>query len=232
MKIGGIELKRLTSTVVLALVALSGGCSHGQASNGPAVAGPGVLADIAAFRAKPNDATWEPVHNDLVRSAPSADSQSSLIQALSGTDIPRAYVEAAAIDLADTDFQGAVRWIRLVNVAARTDPSPAAQAKVRRSAFLAWLVLALRTSIDSNGVDMTQMDLRCNEKFVGQGANFDNVDFSGSIFSAGTWRYVTLTDARFDGAQTNGPLLCANCIWGRQPFPGTMALQRGVWGAP
>lgn len=215
---------------VLVLVTLSGGCNHGETSNGPAAAPQGVLSDIAAFRAKPNDATWEQVHNDLVRSASSADSQSSLVEAIAEDDVPRAYVEAAAIDLAHTDFQGAVHWIRLVNAAARTDPSPAAQEKVKRSALLAWLVLALRSSIDANGVDMTNMDLRCNEKFVGQAGNFDNVDFSGSMLSGGTWRYVNLTDARFDGTLATGTLLCANCIWGKQQFAGTMVLQRGVWG--
>jgi hypothetical protein len=229
MNLGRIELKRLMSAGVLALATLAG-CGHGQASNGPAVSPPGVLADIGTFRAKPSDATWEAVHNDVVRSAPSADSQSLLVETLSEYDIPRVYVEAAAVDLADTDFQAGVHWTRLINVAARTDPSPVAQEKVKRSACLAWLLLALRSSIDANGVDMTHMDLRCNEKFVGQGANFNNVDFSGAILPGGTWHYITLTDARFDGTRTIGPLFCTDCIWGRQPFAGTMALQQGVWG--
>jgi uncharacterized protein YjbI with pentapeptide repeats len=103
---------------------------------------------------------------------------------------------------------------------------------VKRSAVLGWLMLALRSSNDTNGVEMTHMDLRSGEPFVGQAANFDNVDFSQSILSGGNWRYVNLTDARFDGTLTTGTLSCTNCIWGRQQFYGKMVLQKGIWTAP
>lgn len=222
-----------TTVAMLAATTLfcTAGCGS-PAAKGPASAPAGLLDNIAAFRAKPSDATWEPVHNGLIGSAASQDSQSSLINALTKAEIPRKYVEAAAVDLAASDYQGSVRWIRLINIAARTDPSPSGQQTVRRSAALAWLMLALRTSNDTNGVDLAHMDLRSSESFVGQDANFDNVDFSQSTLSGGLWHYINLTDARFDGTLTTGPLSCTNCFWGRQQFYGTMVLQKGVWTAP
>lgn len=156
---------------------------------------------------------------------------STIVEALSQQPIPAPVMNAAAVDLANADWLGTMRWIRLYNVAARLGARPVDRQVVLSTAQLAWLMLALRANYAKDATDLSRTDLRDDARFIGQAMNFANVDFSGASLSGGTWRGANIGGAQFEGVTVAGELRCVACSLGSERYPGTLKLVEGHWAA-
>ena len=155
--------------------------------------------------------------------------ESSVIDALARQPVPVRVLDAAAVDLATSDWAGTMKWVRAYNVMAQTNPAPAGRTTVAATAHLAWLLLALRAAYAKDAVDLTRTDLRDADAYIGQAMNFANVDFSESRLSGGQWHGSNVGGASFSNVLLNAPLQCSGCTFGSVKYPGTVALRNGQW---
>ncbi|HEY1977498.1 MAG TPA: pentapeptide repeat-containing protein [Candidatus Baltobacteraceae bacterium] len=193
---------------------------------------PAALADLSAFEARPDAAHWTPLHQDFVVGPFTPIMGSRLVNVLVSRDLPRPLVNAVAEDLSSFDEGNAIHDLRLINIASRVDGDPGTAAEVRRSSLFIWLILALRSSYDSGGVDLTRTDLRTGGNFVGQGMNLQSVDFTGAMMGGGEWHGSNLTFAQFTGVQLEKPLTCTGCSWGNIRVAGRAKLADNGWVLP
>jgi hypothetical protein len=212
-----LHVRRLVfGLLVAAFAAALTGCGSGKAglsSASPAPTEvPQLADDVDAFRNNPNTSTWEKVHEDLVSGPLSQSTESRVVEALIEKDIEKRIVRATAIDLATSDWAGTMKWLRSYNIAAKTDTAQG-PATIRRTAYLTWVMLSLRSSFSNDFVDLSGMDLRDNLPIVGQSMNLNNVDFSGGRLSPGIWSRSVLSNASFGSLQIDGPLVCRDCTW-------------------
>jgi hypothetical protein len=216
--------------VALSLLAACGGADskHPSDQQSPAES-TSMGSSIAAFQRNPTVATWEPLHEDVLKGPLTSNDESRIVEVLGSTPIPRRILAAAAVDLASVDWVGSMRWVHQLNVASRTDPSPQGRAMVRNTARLAWLLLTLRASYVNDFVDLAHADLRIDSGAIGQAMNLANVDFSGSELSGGTWHNANVGNAVFNGASVDGVLRCANCTFGSLQYSGSVTLTDGKW---
>lgn len=188
-----------------------------------------AVADVAAFQAQPSQRTWAPLRAALLQNPTQHALTASLVEALVEQPVPARVFDAAAVDLATSDWPATVKWIRQYNVVARTDPSAHGRSVVAASARLAWLLFALRANYARDAVDLTSADLRDPAPFVGQAMNLTNVDFSGGLLDGGTWRGSNLLGATFTGATVAGVLRCDDCSFGSSKYPGELRLAGNQW---
>lgn len=211
---------------------VSAGCSSiAQSAQNPNFDAQRVLTDIAAFQAKPSERRWMPLRATLLENPNDGALGSSIVEALSQQPVPAPVMNAAAVDLANADWSGTMRWIRLYNVAARIGARPIDRQIIVSTAQLAWLMLALRANYAKDATDLSRTDLRDDARFIGQAMNFANVDFSGATLTGGTWRGANIGGARFDGVMVAGDLRCVACSLGGEHIPGTLKLVEGRWAA-
>lgn len=211
------------------LTACSGGGDGGSQATPAPTEPPGMASNVTVFEKNPNVDTWDPVHQDLQKGV-TPKSESRIIEILATKDVDPRIVNAAAVDLTSADFVGAMRAVHALNVTAQIDPPPNAATIVRKTSWLAWIFLALRSVYDRSGIDVTHMDLRTGGTFVGQNMNLRNVDFSGATLNGGVWRGNDLTDANFGSARVMAPFTCVNCTWG--PVNATLKFSDGRWITP
>lgn len=218
--VNGLSAARITSIVVTAKV---------TPSPSPR---PEALSDLSAFEQSPDKTHWDALHQDFVVGPFTPIMGSRLVNVLLSRDLPRPLVNAAAVDLSSLDEGQALRDLRDVNIASRVDADPSTAAAVRRSSVLTWLILALRSSYESAGIDLTRMDLRAGGSFVGQGMNLQSVDFTGSMLAGGEWHGSNLTFAQFSGVQAGKALTCTGCSWGNIRIAGRAKLADNGWVLP
>jgi hypothetical protein len=218
--VNGLSAARITSIVVTAKV---------TPSPSPR---PEALSDLTAFEQSPDKAHWLALHQDFVAGPFTPIMGSRLVNVLVSRDLPRPLVNAAAVDLSSLDEGQALHDLRDANIASRVDSDPSTAANVHRSSLLTWLILALRSSYDTAGIDLTRMDLRTGGSFVGQGMNLQSVDFTGSMLAGGEWHGTNLTFAQFAGVQLEKPLTCTGCSWGNIRIAGRAKLADNGWVLP
>lgn len=218
--VNGISAARITSIVVEAKVTPS------------PTPRPQALADLATFEAQPDAGHWTPLHQDFVVGPFTPLMGSRLVNVLVSRDLSRPLVNAAAEDLSSFDEGNALHDLRLINIASRVDADPSTAAEIHRSSLLIWLILALRSSYDSGGIDLTRTDLRTGGSFVGQGMNLQSVDFTGSMMAGGDWHGSNLTFAQFTGVALDKPLTCTGCSWGNIRVAGRAKLADNGWVLP
>lgn len=218
--VNGLSAARITSIVVTAKV---------TPSPSPR---PEALSDLTAFEQSPDKAHWVALHQDFVVGPFTPIMGSRLVNVLVSRDLPRPLINAAAVDLSEFDQAQALRDLRDVNIASRVDSDPSTAAAVRQSSLLVWLILALRSSYESGGIDLTRMDLRTGGSFVGQSMNLQSVDFTGSMLAGGQWHGSNLTFAEFSGVQLEKPLTCTGCSWGNIRIAGRAKLADNGWVLP
>jgi hypothetical protein len=212
----------LVNVCTVALVA----CSHdASAPPPPAPPNPSVVADMTAFDKNPNPATWAALHADIVTQPPNTY-EANVIRTLSSGRVPKDIITDAVVDLAALDWGGAMKWIRNVNLGARSGMNTTT---VRGSARLAWMMFTMRSSWATDFVDLTRMDLRATSPYLASQVNLNNVDFAQTQITGSTWVGVSLLNASFDGAVIDGPLNCTACSWGSAIMPGTVTLRYGKW---
>jgi hypothetical protein len=185
-----------------------------------------MAADIDAFQKNPTVETFEPLHDDILVGSLNNDSQSRIVEGLATHDVDIRVVNATLVDLATVDLNGALRWTRVLNIAAKSDPTRGPQV-LKRTAKLTWMLLSLRAGFTSDFVDLSGMDLRDGSPIVGQAMNLGNIDFSRTQFSGGIWRRTILTQSKFDASTADGTLQCQDCAWGTIRGNGT--LSGGSW---
>ncbi|MBV8149723.1 MAG: pentapeptide repeat-containing protein [Candidatus Eremiobacteraeota bacterium] len=186
--------------------------------------------DLTNFENNPTVATFEAVHNDILVGSLDASAEERLVNRLMAGGVSDRIVNAVVADLVASDFLGALRWVRELNVTARIGNSSQGSAITRNSARLGWLMLAMRPYDDTGGVDLSHMDLRGNAPFIGQNMNLQGANFSGSYLSGGVWRDSDLSNAVFPRSIAAGPLTCADCTWGSARA--TLQLHDGRWVTP
>lgn len=222
------ELQLLRSVVrALAgfcLVAVAS-CSASSSAPPPAAPpAPSVIADLAAFDKTPNEATWLPVHADIVTQQPNTY-EGAVIRTLGSGRVPASIVNDAVVDMGAIDWGGTIKWLRDINIGARgSNPT-----MTRETAKLTWMMFSLRSSWATDFVDLTRMDLRAATPYVVPQANLSNVDFAQAEISGSTWVGTELMNASFGDAIVDGPLYCTSCSWGSSVVPETLQLQYGKW---
>lgn len=189
-----------------------------------------MTADVVTFGQKPNVDTWAAVHGDILKGQLTPDAGSALVNILAKKPLSNALMNAAAADLAQSDFLTTFVDLRELNVTSRHEASTEAATALQKSSQIAWLMLSLRSPDDKSGINVTNMDLRFGGDFVGQGMNLVNIDFSGAALAGGTWRGSDLTGATFDAVTTTSPLLCRDCVSGN--VRATLQLSEGRWISP
>jgi uncharacterized protein YjbI with pentapeptide repeats len=211
------------------LTACSGGGGNGSQATPSPTEPPVMASNVTTFEKNPNVDTWDPVHQDLQKGV-TPKSESRIIEILAIKNVDPRIVNAAAVDLTSADFVGAMRAVHALNVTSQIDPPANAATIVRRTSWLAWIFLALRSVYDRSGIDVTHMDLRTGGTFVGQNMNLRNVDFSGATLNGGIWHGDDLTDANFGSARVMAPFMCVDCTWG--PVRATLKFSDGRWITP
>jgi hypothetical protein len=223
------ELQLVRSVVrVLAVVALVAAASCGGAkSDAPppqAPPNPSVVADLAAFDKNPNQATWLPVHADIVTQQPNTY-EGSVVRTLGSGRVPANIVNDAIVDMGAIDWGGTIKWLRDVNIGARaSNPT-----MTRETAKLTWMMFSLRSSWANDFVDLTRTDLRAPSPYLAAQANLNNVNFAEARLTGSSWVGVSLLNSSFGDAVVDGPLNCTGCSWGSAIVPAALTLQYGRW---
>lgn len=220
----------LVRSVVRALSGLcliaAASCSGSSASAPPPQAppNPSVVADLAAFDKNPNQATWLPVHADIVTVSPNTY-EGAVIRTLSSGRVPANIVDDAVVDMGAIDWAGAIKWLRDINIGARgSNPTV-----TRGTAKLTWMMFSLRSSWAADFVDLTRMDLRASSPYLAPQVNLNNVDFAQALLSGSTWVGTSLLNTSLGDAVVDGPLYCTSCTWGTSVVPGKLRYDYDKW---
>jgi hypothetical protein len=222
-----LNLRACAAVLLAALVGCSGGDAKSQGSPPPqSTPPPSDIADIATFAANPSDATYEPIHSDIVSYGNVDGIWWRLIDKLVSRDVPQSILSRAGGDLSTVDFVESLAYLRELNVSAQGIGTSGADV-VRKSAELSWILLAFRGYGDKTALNLSRMDLRKPDAMALHAIDLSYVDFSGSILPHGTWRDVSLGGASFKDARTDGSLTCESCNWGSAT--GTMQFSNGQW---
>jgi uncharacterized protein YjbI with pentapeptide repeats len=211
----------------LACAAILAACNR-TVKPGASPAPASMAADVQAFVTRPNDATFEAVHADILKGRLTGVDEMRIVDRVAAGSVPARIRNAVMADIASVDFLGEMGLLRQINTTSRAALDPSSLALVRRSARLCWLLLELRPFEDSSQISLEHMDLRASEPFVGQAMNLKNVNFSGAILPGGTWTRSDLTGAIFRDATADGTLTCENCTWG-ESVRATLRFANGEW---
>lgn len=193
---------------------------------------PATFAALDSFERSPDAAHWTTLHEHMVGGPLTPEIETRLVNVLVTRDLPKRLVDAVTVDLSTNVETDALRDLRNANIVSQIGNDPASVAEVKRSSLIAWLMLALRSSYEKGGLDLTRMDLRAGGSFVGQGMNLTSVDFGNTHLAGGQWRRSNLTFAQFSGVTIDQPLTCTACSWGDIRVAKTVRLTDGTWLLP
>lgn len=212
----------------LSVLGMIAAASCGGSSSAPppqAPPNPSVVADLAAFDKNPTQATWLPVHADIVTQQPNTY-EAAVIRTLSGGRVPANIVDDAVVDMGAIDWVGTIKWLRDINIAAGVNADPS---RARSTAKLTWMMFALRSSWATDFVDLTRMDLRAPSPYLAPQVNLNNVDFAQAHLSGSTWVGASLLNTSLGDAVIDGPLYCTGCSWGSSVVPSVLRYDYGKW---